>query len=37
MSGGKHDFTDPSFHPIVLDRLVEGELVIVAQMVEVLG
>ena len=40
--GGKNDVTppdstDPSFQNIVLDRLVEGELVIVAQLIEVLG
>jgi type III restriction enzyme len=33
----KPDSDDASYQPIVLDRLVEGELVIVAEMVEVLG
>jgi hypothetical protein len=36
MSGGKH-FKDPRFPAIVRDWLVEGELMIVAEMVEVLG
>lgn len=31
------DSTDPSFEPIVLERLGEGELTIIAEMVEVLG
>lgn len=29
--------SDPSFEPIVLENLGEGELVVVAEMVEVLG
>ena len=33
----KPDSDDASFQPIVLDKLVEGELVVVAQMMEVLG
>ena len=33
----KPDSTDPSFEPIVLEGLEEGELTIVAELVEVLG
>ena len=33
----KPDSTDPSFEPIVLKNLEEGELVIIAEIVEVLG
>jgi len=33
----KPDSTDPAFQPIVLEDLDEGELTIVAVMVEVLG
>ena len=33
----KPDSTDPAFQPIVLENLEEGELTIVAEMVEVLG
>ena len=33
----KPDSTDPAFQPIVLENLEEGELTIVAELVEVLG